>query len=117
MYWAFPVLSGQSALNIGFLGIVPIMLVAFIVVATLIKIGGVAHSLGGSIASASGSAMLGGMIGGAIGSGLSGMHLLDRAGKSAGGLYGGVKQGVVDGYQGAKQVMKDVRSVLRRGGE
>lgn len=124
VYWAFPVLEGQSALNIGFLGVVPIMLVAFIVIATLMKVGGVAHSLGGSIASASGSAMLGGMIGGAMGSALSGMHLLKNTGRAAGVMGSFVKNGAAQtagslkqGLSGAKSIMQDMQSKLRGGGE
>ena len=111
-FWAFPVLQGQSALNIGFLGVVPIVLVSFIVVATLMKVTAVASQLGGSIASASGSAMFGAMVGGAVGSSMGGLRGLGHGARAAGAAGGFFKNGVSASYDSLRQGMSGARSMI-----
>ena len=118
VYWAFPVLNGQTALNIGFLGIVPIIIVAFILISTLLKVASLAHSLGGSIACSSGSAMLGGMIGGAIGSSmglLKGAVSANRGARNIGERVARSYNSIGEGLGNARSMFNEARSNLRGG--
>jgi type IV secretion system protein VirB6 len=69
--WAIADIYLSHAINVSLVGFVPVMIVGFIGVGILLKASHLAQSIGGSVSTASGSALLAGTVGGAVGSALT----------------------------------------------
>ncbi len=72
--WAIAGTYADKATHMSLVGFVPVMLVGFIGVGIIMNSAQLAQSIGGTILTTSGSALLAGTIGGAIGGTLSALH-------------------------------------------
>ena len=115
-YWWLGSHIGASALQIGNVGTLPIIIIGVVCIGLTLRAAGMAQALGGSVSNASGSAMVGGIIGGAIGSSMGGLHVFSGAMGAADTAMGSASGVVGRGYQGAKSVFNDIRGTLRGGG-
>lgn len=114
-YWWIALYIGESALDIGNYGTLPIVIVGIICIGLVWKAAHLAQNLGGIVSTSAASAMVGGMVGGAVGASLSTLNVGRLAMRPATSLMGLGKGMVKSSYSGAKSIMKDVRSSLRRG--
>lgn len=93
-YWWEAANMGFQAIQIGNYGTLPIVIIGIICIGIIFKAADLAQNLGGTVTTASASAMLGGMIGGAVGSTMSGLNLM-RSGAGLGGSFLGLGKGVL----------------------
>ena len=96
--WAIADIYLSHAINVSLVGFVPVMIVGFIGVGILLKASHLAQSIGGSVSTASGSALLAGTVGGAVGSALTTLKM------------------PVPALGAAKNFMNAIRRTLNKGG-
>jgi type IV secretion system protein VirB6 len=96
--WAIADIYLSRAISVSLVGFVPIMIVGFIGVGILLKASHLAQSIGGSVSTASGSALLAGTVGGAVGSALTTLKM------------------PVPALGAAKNFMNAIRRTLNKGG-
>lgn len=87
LQWAIAGYYADHATGMSLVGFVPVLIVAIIGVALILKVTSYAQSFGGSVSTSSGSSLLAGVIGGAVGGGMSSMKSsLSTTSTVAGGL-------------------------------
>ena len=118
-YWWVSLHVGETALEIGNYGTLPIVLIGIICIGLILKAAQLAQNLGGVVSSASASAMVGGMIGGTIGASMSALRLGRWMVGPTSALVGVRKttdQATPAGTKSSmKSSMNESRSALRRG--
>lgn len=120
-YWWEATNIGATALHIGNYGTLPVIIVGILCIGLIFKAAELAQNLGGTVTTASASAMLGGMVGGAVGGTMGSLNLLRSGSNTAGALVGlgknifGFGRGADAAESGAASAMKDVSSSLKKG--
>ena len=110
--WSIAGMYADHALGISIVGFVPIMVVGFIGVGIISRAAQLAQSIGGTVTTTSGSALLAGTVGGMMGGSLSTLKMPMAAAGQAGGLISTIGRGPVGG---ATAAMKMIRQQLMKG--
>jgi len=108
--WAIAGTYAAHATNLSLVGFVPIMIVGFMGVGVILKVSQLAQSIGGTVTTSSGSALLAGTIGGAVGSSLSTLRTL----KSPLSAVGAAKSFIGGGSAGGNSKESSVMDAIRK---
>lgn len=131
-YWWLGAHTVTNILQLGNVGVLPVIIIGMICIGFVLKAAQLAQNLGGVVSTSAASAMVGGMVGGFIGGAVSSVRLTGAAAKlgSGIGVHGAVgasslvneaaglgESTLKAGVSGARSVMNGVRSAIRRGGD
>lgn len=122
-YWWLGMYTGASALQIGSVGVLPVIIIGIMCIGIIFRASQLAQNLGGMVSTAAGAAMVGGFVGGAVGSGLSslklgakGVALGWKGSKAAVSLAARGMTGGFTSSDSSQSTMNAVKSNLRQGG-
>jgi hypothetical protein len=112
-WWIEKNILGSQATEIGNAGTWPVVIIGITSIGLILKAAHLAQNLGGSVSSASASALVGGMMGSAIGTSLplsqSGLKISQAAWDQTGGVAARSMK------SGAASLMKGIRSSMQKG--
>lgn len=91
--WAIAGMYLQHVTNIAVTGFVPVMIVGFVGVGIIMKAAQLAQSIGGTVTTSSGSALIAGTIGGAVGGSMSALKTASSPLRNARQVFGAIRPG------------------------
>ena len=110
--WAIAGMYASHATDLSLVGFVPVMIVGFLGVGIILKAAQLAQSIGGTVTTSSGSALLAGTVGGAMGGALSSFKTPMTAAKTAQSLLSGAKGMGLGPSQSDNSPMNAIRKEL-----